>query len=140
MRILGIDVGLRRVGVAISDELGITAQPLISIDLKKSQKDVVDEIAAICKEREVSVVVVGIPLAMDGGDRGQSARFAKKMGESIKECTGAKVEYWDERFTTREAQRVLIEADVSRKNRKAVVDKVAAALILQGYLDARKNR
>ena len=125
--------------MAISDELGITAQPLVSLDLKKSQKGVVDDIGAICKDRKVSIVVVGLPLSMGGGDRGQSARWAKKLGSLLQETFEVQVEYWDERFTTREAQRVLIEADVSRKNRKVVVDKVAAALILQGYLDA-KNR
>ncbi len=127
-------------GVALSDELMITAQPLVSIDSKKSQKSAVDEIVSICRENEVSAVVVGLPLSLDGGDRGLSARRARKFGSLLEESLGIEVEYWDERFTTRQAQRVLIEADGSRQNRKTVLDTVAAALILQGYLDAKKEQ
>lgn len=135
MRTLGLDVGARRIGVALSDELGITAQPHSVIPAGPGAGDPAERIARIVDEQGVTAIVVGLPLAMGGGDRGTSSRRARALGERLERITGVEVVYVDERFTTAQAQRVLIEADVKRKARKEVVDKVAAALILQGYLD-----
>lgn len=135
MRVMGLDVGTRRIGVALSDELGITAGPHSVIPAGPA--DPVKAIARLIEQNDVEVVVVGLPLSMDGGDRGSSSRKARALGDRLGQEVDAEIIFVDERFTTAQAQRVLIEADVRRKDRKAVVDKIAAALILQGYLDGR---
>ena len=134
MRALGLDVGSRRIGVALSDELKITAQPFAVLDAKG---DVVARIAALCEEHEVDTIVVGLPLSMGGGEKGASSVRAKELAARLKERVGAKIVLRDERFSTAEAERVLLLGDVRRDKRRAVVDKIAAAIILQGYLDAR---
>ena len=134
MRILALDVGTRRIGVAISDESALIAQPVDYIDVKSTNP--VNEIARLCRKNGVNRVVVGLPLSMSGGDRGTSSRRAKALGKVLEEQVGLEVVYFDERFTTTQADRALIEGNVSRQKRKEVVDKVAAALILQAYLDS----
>jgi len=138
MKILGLDLGEKRIGVAISDELGYTAQGMQVLN----RKGLDDDLAAL-KElivaAKVSEVVVGLPKNMDGS-LGEGAHkvlaFVKKMEESL----SVPVILWDERWTTSEATRVLLQADLSRKKRRKVVDKVAASLILQGYLDSLSNQ
>jgi putative holliday junction resolvase len=137
MRTMGLDVGSRRIGVALSDELGITAQPHCVISAGPGKPDPLPALVRLMEEREVEAVVVGLPLAMGGGDRGSSSRRARALGQRLAELTGVEVLFVDERFTTAQAERVLLEADVRRADRKGVVDKVAAALILQGYLDGK---
>ena len=136
MRTLGLDVGSRRIGVALSDELGITAQPLVVLDAK-NRREAVARIRELCAEHEVDMIVIGLPLSMSGGDRGSSAARAREFAGRLAEEVTAEIVLWDERFTTAQAERVLIQGNVRRKNRRAVVDKIAAALILQGYLDAQ---
>ena len=136
MRILALDVGERRIGVAISDESHLIAQPLEYIDILKGNP--VNAIARLCRENSVSTVVIGLPLSMSGGDRGSSSRRARALGKVLEEKVKLTVIYFDERFTTTQADRVLIEGNVSRRKRKHMVDKVAASLILQGYLDSLK--
>ncbi len=136
VRLMGLDVGARKIGVALSDELGITAQPHGVVEAGPGKPDPFAQLVSICKEQQVNKVVIGLPLSMGGGDRGSSSRRAYALGERFDEELGMAVAYWDERFTTAEAERLLISADLKRKQRKQVVDKVAAALILQGYLDA----
>lgn len=138
MRILGLDYGDRKIGVAISDAFGWTAQGVEVIDRKRT-KDVGARIVELIQELEVTEIVIGLPKNMNGsvGPRGQlSVEFA----ESLKESVQLPVHLWDERLTTVSAERTLIEADVSRKKRKLVVDKMAASLILQNYLDAKSKR
>ena len=134
-RILGIDLGSVRVGLALSDPLGITAQPLKSMNRVGPRKDL-DFLAKLVSENDVRKVVVGLPLMLSG-EEGRSAttarEFAERLGDRIR---GVAVELWDERLTTVEAERVLVSADVSRRKRKGVVDGMAAALILQSYLEA----
>ncbi|MBN2343841.1 MAG: Holliday junction resolvase RuvX [Deltaproteobacteria bacterium] len=137
MRILALDVGTRRIGVAISDETQLIAQPLEFIDVKVANP--VREIVRLCKEHQVKTVVIGLPLSMSGGDRGDSSRRAKSLGNVLAEKAHLEVVYFDERFTTTQADRMLIEGNVTRQKRKQVVDKIAASLILQGYLDGRKS-
>ena len=138
MRFMGIDYGDRRVGVAVSDELMLTAQGAATIE-NTGEENVIREIGRLAREFGAERLVVGLPRNMNGsiGPRGELAMgFARRLGEA----TGLEVELWDERLTTMFAQRTLLEADVSRKKRKAVVDKMAAALLLQSYMDAQKSR
>jgi len=137
MRVMGIDYGDRQIGVAVSDELFLTAQGVTTLRNSGDER-VLNDIAKLAGEYGVAELVVGLPKNMNGtiGPRGELAEtFARALGEA----TGLPVKLWDERLTTMSAQRTLIEADVSRKKRKAVIDKMAAALILQNYMDS-KNR
>ena len=137
MRILGLDVGSKTVGIAISDELGWTAQGLktLKIDEEKN-KFGFDEIGQLIKEYGISQVVIGLPKNMNGsiGPRGEAS---KRYAEEIENQFSVSTILWDERLTTMAAERVLLEADVSRKKRKKVIDKMAAMMILQGYLDSK---
>ena len=133
MRILGLDIGSKRIGIAISDELGITAQPLETIkagDLRK----VVD----LIKEYKVEELVVGLPLNMNGSE-GPKAREVISLAGSLKEKISVPLKMWDERLTTMAVEKELIRADVSRQRRRRSIDKLAAQLILQSYLDSKKN-
>lgn len=133
---MGLDVGTRTIGVAVSDELSITGQALTTLRRSNLRTD----LRALCELIEkhgVNRIVVGLPLNMDGSE-GPSAAEARKVGEAVASALKIPVEYWDERLTTVAAGRMLIEADVSRARRRQVVDQVAAALILQGWLDARR--
>ena len=138
MRLLGLDYGEKTIGVAISDELGWTAQGLETIQRRDEQSDLA-RIAELVREYQVSQIVVGFPKNMNGtvGPRGE---ICKAFAESLRETLNLQVHLWDERLTTVAAQRTLLEADTSRKKRKQVVDKVAASLILQGYLDSKRMR
>ena len=139
MRIMGLDIGSRTIGIAISDELGITAQGLKTLRRKSMEEDF-EEIATIIRQFEIEKIVVGLPTNMDG-TLGIQAEKVLKWLEALKDRIEIPVATWDERLTTVGASRVLLEADLSRKKRKKVIDKVAAVLILQGYLDQdrRKN-
>jgi putative Holliday junction resolvase len=134
MRVLGLDVGSKTVGVAVSDPLGITAQGVTTLRRKSVKADVA-EVKRLAAEYEVSRVVVGLPLS---GSEGPRAAASRAFGDAIVEATGLPVEYQDERLTTMAAERVLLEADVSRKKRREVIDQLAAQLILQAWLDARR--
>lgn len=133
---MGLDVGTKTVGVAVSDELGLTAQSLTTVRRKNLKSDLA-ELKALIAEYEVTRVVIGLPLNMDGseGPRAEASRvFAGVLGEA----TGLPMELWDERLSTVAATRILLEGDVSREKRKQVIDQVAAGIILQGWLDARR--
>ena len=134
-RALGLDVGDKTVGLALSDPLGITAQGLPTLARKSTEADL-EALAAICREREVAVLVVGLPLNMDGSE-GPRAEVSRRFGEKLSARTGLPVEHWDERLSTVEAERVLLAADLSRKKRKKVIDKLAAQVILQAWMDAQ---
>lgn len=136
MRILGLDVGDKRIGIAISDELGHTAQGLTSLDRASKEADI-RKMKEIIEDYSVEKVVVGIPLRMDGteGIQAQKVRdFASKLQATIHQP----IVFWDERLTTVTARRALISGEVRRAARKRIIDKVAAALILQSYLDSQK--
>lgn len=135
MRIMGLDVGQRRIGVALSDELGLTAQPFKVIE--RRGEEAFRELAKIAEEGEVGEIVVGLPKRTDG-TLGVEASRVMAFAEELKCRLGLPVRFWDERFSTAQAERVLLAADQSRRKRKKVRDKVAAALILQGYLDHRR--
>lgn len=136
MRIIGLDVGSKTIGVAVSDALGWTAQGVATIRRRNLEYDL-QQLQQIIDQNEIGCAVVGLPLNMNGS-RGESARNAEKLGKALQESANIDVYYQDERLTTVAAQRLLIEGDVSRRKRKDVIDKVAATLILQSYLDQQK--
>jgi putative Holliday junction resolvase len=139
MRIMGLDVGTKTVGVAISDPLGLTAQGIETIQINEDEGDFgIDRIKELVKDYAVTEFVVGYPKNMNNtvGPRGEASEKYKAL---LEETFQFPVTLWDERLTTMAAERMLIDADVSRKKRKKVIDKMAAVMILQGYLDSRKT-
>ena len=136
MKILALDVGDRRIGLAISDEMGWTAQGLETYERRNLRQDLVYLIELI-RSRDVTDIVVGLPRHLDG-HIGPQAQKVLTFVESLKTRISVPVLMWDERLTSREAERTLIDAHVSRSKRKTVVDQMAAILILQGYLDSRQ--
>ena len=137
MRIMGLDYGSKTVGVAMSDPLGSTAQAVETIWRKDENKlrKTCARIEELISEYEVERIVLGLPKHMNN-DLGERAQKALAFGEMVKRRTGLEVVMWDERLTTVEAERTLIENNVRRENRKQYIDKIAAVFILQGYLDS----
>lgn len=138
MKTLGLDVGTKTIGVAASDEFGWTAQGVETIrrNLNDPEMDW-EKLATLIKDLTISNVVVGLPKNMNG-TIGPSGEACQQFGEEIGHRFGLPVILWDERLTTVAAERVLIAADMSRKKRKKVIDKMAAVMILQGYLDSQQ--
>ena len=132
-RILGLDVGTRRIGVAVSDPLGITAQRLTIIERRSAQADV-DAVAALAAQQHAEAVVVGLPLTMQG-TQGDQANQVMVFVEALRAQLSCPVQTVDERLTTVQGERALLETDTSRRRRKRVIDQVAAQLILQTYLE-----
>ena len=137
MRIMGLDYGTVTVGVAISDGLGVTAQPIETITRKMENKlrQTLARIEVLIAEYEVDFIVLGYPKNMNN-TVGERALACEVFKEHLERRTGLSVELWDERLTTVESERILMESGVRRENRKAVIDKMAAAIILQSYIDA----
>lgn len=132
MRYLALDLGGRRIGVAVSDASGLTAQPVGTIARSDFDRDL-EAIRDLIDEYRVHTVVIGLPRNMDGS-LGPQAVKALDYAERLRKALGITVVTWDERLTTQQVERLLIRANVRRRRRKAVVDKLAAALILEGYL------
>ena len=137
-RILGLDVGARRIGIAISDPLGITAQGLPTLQRRNRRYDQ-SELRKVAREYEVSEIVVGNPLRMSGQTGAQAEKMAA-FAEQIQQELSLPVHLWDERLSTAEAHRLLDETGIRDARRKEVIDKMAAVLILQSFLDARAAR
>ncbi|HIZ44441.1 MAG TPA: Holliday junction resolvase RuvX [Firmicutes bacterium] len=137
MRIMGLDFGARTVGVAVSDPLGLTAQGVETVrrENENQLRRTLARLEALIAQYQVEKIVVGYPKHMNG-DIGERAEKSAAFAEKLRKRTGLPVELWDERLTTVAADRALIEAGVRRENRKHYVDKIAAVLILQGYLDS----
>mgnify|MGYP000900619776 CR=1 FL=1 len=135
MRVMGLDVGENTIGVAVSDPLGITAQGVTVIRRRGIKSDLA-EIGKLAREYEVSKFVVGMPRRTDGSF-GPEAEKVRAFGRKLEGELRLPVEYWDERFSTAAAERILLEGDVSRARRKQVIDKLAAVVILQAYLDGQ---
>ena len=135
MTVLGIDYGDRRIGLAISDSTGLIASGLATLERRGPSVDVTDEIRRVCDEHGVERIVVGLPINMDGS-RGPRAELSLVFAEGLRRALGIDVATWDERLTTRQAERAMLQADLSRKKRKKRRDRVAAQLLLQSYLDA----
>ncbi|MCS6306539.1 MAG: Holliday junction resolvase RuvX [Nitrospira sp.] len=134
-RILALDYGTKRIGVALSDELGWTAQPLETFERRTLDRDVV-HIAALVESHSVERVVLGLPLQLDGRE-GPAVRAMREFTDKLEASLPVPVVLWDERMTTKAAEELLIAADVSRKKRKGIVDRIAAAILLRSYLEAQ---
>ena len=139
MRLLGVDYGTRRIGLAVSDELGFGAYPLATLMRSRRLGHDLDEIARHAVKEEAREIVVGLPVNADG-THGSAAEAALAFARSLAKRTPLPVVLHDEFLTTAEAEEELIEADVSRKKRRAVIDQMAAVKILQSYLRAQKER
>jgi len=137
MRILGLDVGSKTIGMAVSDELELVANTLFTLQRKGMEQDL-RRLAAVIAEQEVGAIVVGLPKNMNGS-LGPSAQMVLELVEELKRTIAPPVITWDERLSNVAAEKALLEADMSRKKRKKVIDQVAAVLILQGYLDSRAH-
>jgi len=135
MRILGLDVGSKTIGMAVSDELELVANTLATLQRKGMEQDL-RNLAAVIAAEGVGAIVVGLPKNMNGS-LGPSAEMVLELVEELTRTLAQPVITWDERLSTVAAEKALLEADMSRKKRKKVIDQVAAALILQGYLDSR---
>ncbi|MCG0277735.1 MAG: Holliday junction resolvase RuvX [Thermanaeromonas sp.] len=138
MRIMGLDVGEKNIGVAVSDPLGWTAQGVTTIRRRGKLEEDLEAILRLAKEYRVERVVVGLPRNMNGS-LGPQARKVLEFIEALEERLQLPVVPWDERLTTSAAERVLITADLSRRRRKSVIDRLAAVLILQSYLDCQQQ-
>jgi putative Holliday junction resolvase len=139
MRIMGLDVGSKTVGVAISDAFGWTAQGIETIKIDENNEQFgIDRIVELVEVHEISSFVVGYPKNMNNSI-GPRAEASEKYADLLRTTFNKPVFLWDERLTTAAAERMLIQADVSRKKRKQVIDKMAAVMILQGYLDSKSN-
>ncbi|HEX32115.1 MAG TPA: Holliday junction resolvase RuvX [Candidatus Acetothermia bacterium] len=137
MRILGIDYGTKRLGLALSDEDEILASPL-PVRIRTTLAEDVKFLASFVREKEIGRIVLGLPLNMDGS-YGEMARAVQGFADELERGCNVPVILFDERLTTSEAERVLVQADISRKKRKNLRDGLAAVLILQGYLDSQRQ-
>lgn len=137
MRILALDVGEKNIGLAVSDPLELTAQPLLTLRRQSKEKDLA-ALASLVRQLEVGEVVIGLPRRLNGSLGPEAARV-QQLGELLQKHLGLPVRYWDERLTTVAAEQTLLAADLSRRRRRQTVDQTAACLILQGYLDRRRR-
>jgi len=137
MRIMGLDFGTKRIGIAVSDELFITAQGMDSLYSKDPKTDI-EAISKLVQDNSVEEIVVGLPLNMNGSQSTKTKEVIEFVDRLSKAVT-VPVKTWDERLTSMQAERVLLEADMSRAKRRKLSDKVAAQIILQSYLDSRKK-
>ena len=137
MRALGLDVGERWIGVAVSDPEGTVAVPVTVVE-RKSEAEALGRIAALARDHEVDRIVVGMPRSLDGS-LGKQAQAVQSFAEALKSRTDLPVVDWDERLSTLHAERMMVEAGVKRGKRKGRLDSVAAAIILQGFLDRQRN-
>ena len=132
---MALDLGKKRIGMALSDELGVTAQGLKTLERTNIREDLA-RISQLAAERSVSLILMGNPLHMSGRE-GRQAEYARDFGERLRAASGIPVEFWDERLTTVAAQRVLRESGISIEKRAKAVDQLAAVILLESYLDSR---
>jgi putative holliday junction resolvase len=135
VRLLGLDYGKKRIGLALSDPMGWSAQP---IGFLLNDSKILDQLSALVRKHDVSEVVLGYPLSLSGKE-GESAKEVAAFAKKLEAAIGIPVHLWDERFTTSEAENLLISGDVRREKRKEVRDSIAASLILQGFMQVRKT-
>ncbi len=137
MRFMGLDVGDKRIGVAISDESALIASPRETLERTGNRRDIA-HLLELARREEVSEILVGMPWNLDGTS-GPQADKVSRFVDALRASTEIPIAVWDERLSTVRAEEALIEADVSREKRRGVVDRVAAAIILQSYLDAKRG-
>ncbi len=133
-RILALDLGKRRIGLALSDELGITAQGLATLHRTRVREDL-EKLGQLIRENNVSLILMGNPVHMSGQE-GRQSDYSRDFGERLKAFTGVDIKLWDERLTTVEAQRVLRESGISLQKRNQAVDRLSAVILLESYLDS----
>ncbi|MEA3486216.1 MAG: Holliday junction resolvase RuvX [Thermodesulfobacteriota bacterium] len=138
MRVLGLDYGEKRIGVAICDELGMTARGIATISRKYWKRDI-EQIAGLVREYDVEKIVIGYPVRLDGTE-GIQCEKVNRFIDVLEGGVSVPVVKWNEALSTKEAESLLIEADMNRRKRREVVDKLAAAIILQDYLDHMRNK
>jgi putative Holliday junction resolvase len=138
VRWFGLDIGSKTIGIAVSDDQGMVATPVKTLKRKKLQLDM-EALSNLVKEYNVERFVIGLPRNLEGRET-EASRRARFWGKQIVSQLGRPVHFWDERYSTVAAERVLLEADLSRKRRKEVINHVAATLILQGFLDSRGDQ
>jgi len=131
---LALDLGKKRIGLAISDPLGITAQGLPNLERTRKREDL-EALATIVRQREVGLILMGNPVNM-GGAEGRQSAWVREFAAALEKQTGLPIRFWDERLTTVEAQRVLRESGISLEKRAAAVDRLSAVILLQSYLDS----
>ena len=137
-RILALDLGKRRIGLAVSDELGITAQGLPTLERTRIRDDL-DTLAKLIGENHVQLIVMGNPLHMSGRE-GRQVEYAHEFADRLQRLTGIPVEFWDERLTTVEAGRVLRESGIGIEKRAGAIDRLSAVILLESFLDARNSK
>jgi putative Holliday junction resolvase len=133
-RILALDLGKKRIGMAISDPLGITAQGLANLNRTRKRDDLA-ALEQLAREREVGMILMGNPINM-GGQEGRQSAWVREFGEALERRTGLPVKFWDERLTSVEAGRVLRSSGIGIEKRAAAVDRLSAVILLQSYLDS----
>jgi len=136
---MALDLGKVRIGIAISDIMGIIASGYQTFERTGDEQKDMQNLAQLAKEKECATIVIGLPLNMDGSI-GPSALASQEFGKKLKAYTDITIAYWDERLSTVSAERALLSADMRRDKRKKIIDKVAASIILQSYLDMRGNK
>lgn len=136
-RILALDLGKRRIGLALSDELGITAQGLETLQRTTIREDL-DRLAKLASSKNVTLILMGNPIHMSGHE-GRGAAHSREFGARLEAVTGIPIQLWDERLTTVQAQRVLRESGISIEKRAKAVDRLAAVILLESYLDSRQS-
>ena len=136
MRIMGLDVGKKTIGIAISDPLGCVAQGVKTILRDGTEQKDIKNIEELIKQYDIELIVVGMPRNMNG-TLGEQGNKILKFVEKLKDSLNLHIETWDERLSTVAAEKILLSADVSRSRRKKVIDKLAAVIILKNYLDSR---
>ena len=132
-RILALDIGLRRIGLAVSDPLGITAQGLPTLQRTHHGADL-EHLASVARQHSVQTLLLGLPLHMSGAE-GRQTSYVRQLGAQLERHTHLPVVYWDERLTTVQAERVLRSAELSQQKRRAAVDRLSAVILLQSYLE-----
>mgnify|MGYP000888376161 CR=1 FL=1 len=135
MRILGIDLGDKTIGLAVSDPSGLVSQPVKTVRRTEAERDI-EAVKNVIDEYDIGKIVIGLPKNMNGSIGPQSEKTLA-FAETLRGATGLEVISWDERLTTVAAERALLEADLSRRKRREVIDSVAASIILQGYLESQ---
>jgi len=137
-RILALDVGQRRIGLAVSDPLGITAQGLPTLHRTRHGADL-EHLASVARQHDVTTLLLGLPLHLSGAESSQAA-YVRALGTQLERHTRLPVVYWDERLTTVQAERVLRSAELSQQRRRAAVDQLSAVILLQSYLEYQEHQ
>jgi putative holliday junction resolvase len=137
-RYLALDLGTKRIGIAVSDELGLTAQPVLTLETRRNSRENLRSIARLARRFSVAGIVIGNPLHLSGTESPRAAK-TQALAAELGALTGLPIHLWDERLTTREAHRILYQAGHAREQHKPLVDQVAATLILQSFLDEKRH-